>query len=217
MKTQVLLSAAAVAMISASASAQVFNGTPHGAIPDNVPAGISQSIVIAANPNTVQSIIVSTTMAHTWAGDIIMTLSHNDGFNTVSADIMRRVGSTTVAGVGDSSNLGGTYRWGDSFAGSFPTAAGLVGDAVAVPAGDYRAFTNIFTAPIGTTNPAVALNSIFGGRSYNGTWTLTVSDNAGLDTGNISAWSIELAAVPAPGALALLGLAGLAGTRRRRA
>src|SRR5438105_3504463 len=112
MKATAILGLGVTMAVASAAQATVYNGTPHGAIPDSVPAGVSQSILIS-DPGTVGSLIVSTTWnpGHTWAGDIIMTLSHFDGTNTVTADIMRRVGSATVTGVGDSSDLLGTYRF----------------------------------------------------------------------------------------------------------
>lgn len=63
--------------------------------------------------------------------------------------------------------------------------------------------------PYGTS-----LMSAFG-TSVNGTWSLYVVDDASADTGAIAGgWQIEV--VPAPGAVALLGLGGLVATRRRR-
>lgn len=49
-----------------------------------------------------------------------------------------------------------------------------------------------------------------------GVWTLRIYDWASGDTGSLGGWSIDVTHVPAPGALALLGLAGLVSGRRRR-
>ncbi len=64
---------------------------------------------------------------------------------------------------------------------------------------------------------AVSLLSAFDGEDVNGTWTLRVSDNASGDDTSIGDWSITVEAIPAPAAMAPLGVAGLAGTRGRRA
>lgn len=51
--------------------------------------------------------------------------------------------------------------------------------------------------------------------SVNGAWSLYVSDDAAADVGQIAGgWQIEV--VPAPSAIALMGLGGLVATRRRR-
>ena len=43
----------------------------------------------------------------------------------------------------------------------------------------------------GTFSPSSAL-SAFNGKPANGTWTILVSDNAGLDTGSLNSWAIEV-------------------------
>ncbi len=53
------------------------------------------------------------------------------------------------------------------------------------------------------------------GAGVNGDWNLYVLDDTGADTGSIAGgWQIEV--VPAPSAMALMGLGGLVATRRRR-
>ena len=56
----------------------------------------------------------------------------------------------------------------------------------------------------------------FAGDDIRGTWMLTVKDWGVNDTGSLSGWSLDVSLVPSPGSLALLGLAGLVGIRRRR-
>jgi subtilisin-like proprotein convertase family protein len=72
----------------------------------------------------------------------------------------------------------------------------------------------------GTFRPEQAL-SAFDGLNAQGTWELIIDDQVALDSGELLSWSLIVsgtAAIPEPGALALLGagLIGLAGVRRRR-
>jgi subtilisin-like proprotein convertase family protein len=65
------------------------------------------------------------------------------------------------------------------------------------------------------------LLSAFNGLDAFGVWKLRVQDMAGIDTGSINSWSLDIngtANVPAPGSLALAGLAmvGLIASRRRK-
>ncbi len=57
--------------------------------------------------------------------------------------------------------------------------------------------------------------SIFAGDSLAGTWVLNISDNAGQDVGSISAFSLNVSAIPSPSGLGVLVLAGLFAKRRR--
>ncbi len=50
----------------------------------------------------------------------------------------------------------------------------------------------------------------------NGEYTIYLGDSAGGDEGSLAWWTVTIEyAVPAPGAMALLGLAGFARRRRR--
>jgi len=90
-------------------------------------------------------------------------------------------GSTTVTllnRVGGGSDLGGVYTFSDSAPTTFVSATG----GASVAPGVYR--------------PGAAL-SAFDGASYEGTWTLTVSDNAGIDVGTIDGLSfVSLSITP---------------------
>lgn len=191
------------------------------AIPDNVPAGVDRNIVVSdLGTLTAVSLILTFNPNHTWAGDLIITLS--DG--TVTADILRRIGGETVGGLGDSTNLGGPYEFIDSGA-DLGAAVALLDTSGVLASGSYQASTNIFSGVDATTNPAVLLNSLFAGRNSNATWTLNISDNAAADTGSLAGWSLTLTtadsdggAVPEPTTfgLAALGLLGTFVAARRR-
>jgi hypothetical protein len=135
---------------------------------------------------------------HTWVGDLNITLTHKDsGTQLLITDRPGVPGST----FGNSDNLDGLYSFQDGFAPLPETSGGGSLPGVIDP-GSYGAEGGSF--------------SIFNGLDKFGTWSLVITDNAGGDTGELFGWDIVLNNVPAPGALALIGLAGLVGGRRRR-
>lgn len=198
----------AIALIVAAAAPAMAQTTygpgAGGAIPDNAPATpITSDIVISDSYSITGASVTINGLSHTWAGDLIITLTKvGDG----SATLVSRVGATTVGGVGDSTNFGGDYTFANSGANLWTTVAGL-GTAANVPSGTYAATSALSSTPNNAFN-------VFNGQNSAGTWRLSISDSALQDTGSFTSWSITL--VPAPGAVAAFGLAGLAGLRRRR-
>jgi hypothetical protein len=198
---------ALIALAAAPAMARpVYGPGAGGVIPDNAPAGPIISDIIVGDTFSVTDVTVTiNTLTHTWAGDLIITLTKvGDG----SATLVSRVGAIPPGNtVGDSTNFGGNYTFANAGTNLWTTVAGL-GTAAAVPSGTYAATGAASATP---NNAFLA----FTGQSSNGTWRLSISDNAGADLGSFASWSINL--VPTPGAVALFGFAGLAGLRRRRA
>lgn len=195
MKTSIAM--LAIAGLAGTAAAQSYNGAGF-AIPDNSAAGpgsASSSIVIT-DAGSVQDLTVTLTgMNHTWVGDLIITLSNGSS----SIDLINRTGNGPTSTFGFSWNLDGDYTFDDAAGQSFE-GFGNPGTGVILSSGSYA--------------PEGALSS-FNGGSLAGTWTLSISDNATGDTGGLSGWT--LTNVPAPSAVALLGLGGLVAGRRRRA
>ncbi len=199
----------AVAGLASAASAQTFPanaGTVPAAVPDNTgPTGGGVNITFSVSGTNVgdslQNVSVTWNPSHTWAGDIVAVLTAPGGQDV---QVMGRLGSGTTNGVGNSADFVGTYRFFNTGT-AMPTTG-------AIPAGDYARYGTLG----GTTVPAPDADdyTVFTGN-LNGTWTLRLSDWASGDTGTVSAASITI--VPAPGALALLGLGGFAAARRRRA
>jgi hypothetical protein len=202
--------AVGVALCS-SALADITDNSGAGfSIPDNDPAGVSSSITIAGNEVISNLEVTLFGAAHTWVGDLVVTISNG----TTTADLMRRTGNPdpSSGGFGDSDDLGGDYTFADGEANLWTWVDGNTG---VIPSGRWEAST---TGPVGVGTP-VDLSALFGGQSTLGTWTLAISDNAGGDIGDIQGWGISFtssAAIPEPGSLALLGVMGVACIIRRR-
>lgn len=136
-------------------------------------------------------------IAHTWGGDLEIVLTAPDAsqyilmFDDVDQTNSGNFDMGLVAANGTLANVA-TY--------TFVQTGGLTvwNDSVGgvAPGGIYDA------------------NAWGAGNHAAGDWTLSIFDDAGGDVTSIGSVLITYT-VPAPGALALLGLAGLAGRRRR--
>jgi len=143
-----------------------------------------------ALPEVISIDSITVDIAHTWSADLVITLTAPNGD---VFDLMNDNGGNTDMGIvaadGSLANVA-PYTFvesgaGDVFFGGAPLGGGTY-NANAWGAGGYDA----------------------------GDWLLSVSDTVGGDGGSIGDVTI-MYTIPAPGALALLGLAGLAGRRRR--
>lgn len=195
----------ALAAVASASTPVVIGGGAGGSIPDNgLGAGNLFSSTINTNvgsPFTVVGVSFDG-LSHTWVGDLSMTLT-GPGANN-SFNFFFRPGQTTPTAVGQNADFvtANNYTFSDGGAAWF-TGAGIV------PSGNYAPIRSPFA-------PAQAINSFGGLAGVDGTWTLSIQDNAGGDIGGIQGWSLIVKPVPTPGAAALLGLAGVAGLRRRR-
>lgn len=202
-----LVTIAAVAGLAAAASAQTFTGAG-GAIPDfaaSTPGVFTSSVNVASNLTIADLTLDLNGLTHTWAGDLIVTLSNG----TTTATIFSRVGSTTATGAGDSSNFGGDYSFANTGADFWAAAAAAPATGSLIAPGAYAATGALSAA----ANNAFAA---FFGQSAAGTWTLRITDNAGLDTGTLRDFDLNFTLVPAPAGAGVLALGGLVAARRRR-
>jgi subtilisin-like proprotein convertase family protein len=148
-----------------------FGPGPSYTIVDNA-TGTSE-ITVGGTPFPLGAVSVSVDLTHTFQSDVILTLTN---------------GSTTVSlHKGDGAlvnNLGGTYVFTDTATQTLDSAAaGLLTADVLAP-GNYKAAD--------TGNVAVSLNDAFYNQTSVGTWTLSIGDDASLDTGAMSAWTLIL-------------------------
>ncbi|HQR39212.1 MAG TPA: proprotein convertase P-domain-containing protein, partial [Blastocatellia bacterium] len=150
------------------------NNTPV-AINDNVTV-TSQIVVSGANPYLFD-VNAQTFITHTFNGDIDMTLTSPAG--TI-------VTLTTDNGGGNDNVFNGTV-WDDDAnpGGALPYTNnnGLVGDQL---------YANLTLASPLAPEEALAA---FIGEDPNGTWTLSISDDATGDTGSLASWSLNIVAL----------------------
>jgi hypothetical protein len=197
-------------LLLAAGAAQADLYGPGGPIvvPDNTPAGASSSIaaVNILNPTifTFDSVVINVSVAHTWIGDLTVTLSHNG----VDVQLFRRPGTSGIGSSGDW--LVGVYTFA-TVGTAFPNTGNTV------PGTTYAQTNNsASTQLVPPADPDTF--AAFTGMDLNGTWTLTITDNASGDTATISSWSMNITSVPEPGTFALLGVmaAGAIGVRAWR-
>jgi hypothetical protein len=154
-------------------------------------------------------------LQHSWLGDLVVTLTHVESNTSVSL-----FGTVGGGPFGSSAAVDGYYTFSDGVYNAAVPAQGNLWQAAddaeagsgVVAGGFYYATNNL--------SPAfVSMNSAFAGVTSAGTWRLSIEDTyPSLDDGALLKWTISLTGdvVPAPGGIALLGLAGLAGRGRRR-
>jgi subtilisin-like proprotein convertase family protein len=137
-------------------------------IPDNSAAGISHCFIVP-DTRTINDMDVALTVAHSWVGDLKITLTHeNTGTSVI---LMDRPGVPgTPAGCS-----------GDNIAATFSDEGAAPVETKCNPA---------IPTINGTVQPEEPL-SAFDGEPMAGTWTLSISDNGVSDVGALSAWSLR--------------------------
>ena len=206
MKTIATLAAAS---LTAMASANVYNGVGGALNDNNVNAGVTTFNINVADAGALNSISVTLTgLNHAWVGDLAAEVTHN----AVTVSLFFRIGYTG-SGFGDSSNFNGNYTFKD--AGPYgPNATGSLWNEATLGDSTYNLRSGSYYASGGNPGNQTFL-SLFNGTDVNGTWTIKFTDFATPDAGSLTSWSLDLGFVPSPGAMALLGVAGLCGRCRR--
>jgi hypothetical protein len=148
-------------------TSSTFAGTGTGDIPDDGPADpnchttvgtpLNVTFAVTGVAGTLSNVAVSFTGTHTFVGDVTTTLIAPNGASHI---IFSRTGATTATGIGDGSDLNGTYGFSDSFtsppSGGWWQAAAAVDQTLAIANGNYRTTQ---AGGAGTTSPAPATNN----------------------------------------------------------
>jgi hypothetical protein len=172
---------------------------PPLAIPDDDPGGITTPpIVLPADGDIVNDVVIDLQMNHTWIGDLIATVTYDPDCTgplpAVSATILCRPDASGAAastpdpcgddigGVGCASNLScnNAYLFSDDALNSLGIGAFCGTSATVLPGGCYK--PGLGGTPL----------SVFRGLPKGGCWTLHISDNAFLDTGALCSWSVHV-------------------------
>lgn len=179
----------------ATASQAVIVWGAGGNIPDNNTGGLTSGIALGLG-GTLNGIVFEG-LTHTWAGDVKATV--DGGIGSLFTQV-GRVGS----GFGDSSDFGGNYVFANGGADIWAEAA--------VGTGLYVIRSGTYAATGADSATALVLPASVSA----GTYTLTISDLAGGDTGGFTRWGIDYTPVPEPGTIAALGLGAIVLLRRKR-
>jgi subtilisin-like proprotein convertase family protein len=156
------------------------------ATPTPVPAGAptittglaTSTLVVSGAPTYLQKLTLQTFLTHSFAGDLDVTLTSPAGTS---------VTFTTDNGVGADNVFNGTI-WDDAadpgnpapFGSDTFAASNLASDAV---------YTNLAVKPsLAPEEPLAA----FIGEDPNGTWTITINDDASTDSGSLASWSLNI-------------------------
>ena len=132
-------------------------------IPDSPAPAVSSTITVTGAGTYLLDADLTTSITHTFNADLDFTLTSPAG-TTVSV----------------SSNRGGSFD--NVFNGT------LWNDQASAPVSE-AVFADLVTETPLTVESALAA---FAGEDPNGTWTLTILDEVGLDTGTLASWSLDL-------------------------
>jgi subtilisin-like proprotein convertase family protein len=151
-----------------------FCSTPNVPIPDNNPAGVTDTLIVAQSL-TIDDLDVYIRANHTWVGDVGFTLSNG----TTTVTLVNRPGNPTST-FGCS---GDNYDVTVDDEGASPAIENQCNATPPAIAGN---------APGG--DPAnTSLLAAYDGQSSLGSWTLTATDAAGGDTGTLLEWCLVVA------------------------
>ena len=181
------------------------------AIPDNDPAGFQDTQTLSGFSNAIQFVEVRLSFSaapsdYAYNGDYYVTLQHDSGF----AVLLNRVGVTAADPLG----------YGDN---GFNITFTLGGDDVHL----YQNFTpaydgdgaltgtwgvdgrNVDPDTVTDITPRTDMLTSFSGLDANGDWTIFVADMNQNGNATFDSWGVNIAVIPEPMTMVLLGLGSL--------
>lgn len=169
-----------------------FYGTGVGAIPDSSQVGpqspTGQLVIqfpVSGLGQGAPDISLMLSMTHSRIGDLRAVLAAPGG--SPSVDVLIYTGATNPAAFGYSTDLDGNYVFGDRQTGPLCLTATSNSNGSLPPGGYYVA------APINCAR--VGVNAIFAGMTpaqLNGVWTLSITDGASGEVGQVTAAALSL-------------------------
>jgi subtilisin-like proprotein convertase family protein len=147
-------------------TANMICHAPNVAIPDNNPAGVTDSMVVS-DASTLTGLKVIVRATHTWVGDLAFTVSKGAS----SSIIIDRPGVPAATNGCNGDNIDVTM--------DDASAVLVENQCNAAP-----------PAISGVDKPNNPINTVFNGQSLAGTWNLKVVDAANQDTGSLVEWCL---------------------------
>lgn len=153
-------------------------------IPDNTPAGATSTADVSGIPSAITNVQVQVNTTHTWVGDLVISLTSPSGTTVTLLDQPNVPLGTFGCSNNDVNVL---------FADGQP-------DPESICSGTPPQGNTADPWPVTDASP-VPGNAMadFNGEDANGTWTMTISDNATGDTGTLVDWELIISP-PAAGA-----------------
>ena len=182
-----------ISLVFVAVQAQISEtSTPNLDIPDGDLANPATDIITISNATSdpVTDVTVAVRINHTWIGDLAITLTAPDG--TV-AELLMNPGTLDGTMFGCSQNninaiftdAGASVVEGACQSSAWDEATGNPGEETYAISGDWQANTQDGTA--------VDLSATFSTiTDINGDWTLTVSDKANQDNGDLEEWTVNI-------------------------
>jgi subtilisin-like proprotein convertase family protein len=164
--------AAMPALAQTTYTATVNQPIPDGSGSSTAGTPVVSTINVAGAPPQIQRIQVQLNITHTWVGDLRAVLTSPAG---TSVNVLDRPGTSATSTFGCSGNNVNAL---------FTDTAGQAAHTSCVP----DPGSGLTTGPY-NINPQSF--SVFNGQNPNGTWMMTVTDNAGGDTGTFVSWALE--------------------------
>ena len=195
------------AVLPATATAAVFSAswntgfTGGGLVPDGNPVGWSDTRTLTGiMQSTITDVNVSLEISGGWNGDLYAYLQHSTGISILLNRPGRSAG--TPFGFGDA----GMDIVFDDTAANGDSHVTLTGAAILSGGSWQPDARSADPGSVLNTDTRTSFLSNFNGMNPNGEWTLFLADMSGGGVSTVTAWGLDITAVPEPSAALGVGL-----------